>query len=228
MPCESTYIWVHCISTEFNSPFWRHGSSQCVGFRIFAGFGFLPSFSASQREPSCSPPSCQRFRPIAGLLPYWANQLDVPLYAKQEEEKRKKKIWFKMEINNYLQRSLKKFSDMVTELDIPKWLNPDISPSQTKQQQQKSKLRRKSILPLMYKMNVKQLILWWYHYKKKQNKNKTPSHCSSHKSSYFSHFSCQSNTARYYTSHTKTMLPTRKSMPRSSRQLDHMKISWRS
>ena len=34
-------------------------------------------------------------------------------------------------------------------------------------------------------------------------------------------------TARYYTPHTKTMLPTRKSMPRSSRQLDHMKISWR-
>ena len=29
---------------------------------------------------------------------------------------------------------------------------------------------------------------------------------------------------RYYTSHTKTMLPTRKSVPRSSRQLDHMKI----
>ena len=35
-------------------------------------------------------------------------------------------------------------------------------------------------------------------------------------------------TARYYTSHTKTMLPTRKYVPRSSRQLDHMKISWRS
>ena len=35
-------------------------------------------------------------------------------------------------------------------------------------------------------------------------------------------------TARYYTSHTKTMLPTRKSMPRSSRQLDHTKISWQS
>ena len=35
-------------------------------------------------------------------------------------------------------------------------------------------------------------------------------------------------TARYYTSHTKTMLPTRKSVPRSSRQLDHTKISWRS
>ena len=32
-------------------------------------------------------------------------------------------------------------------------------------------------------------------------------------------------TARYYTSRTKTMLPTRKSVPRSSRQLDHMKIS---
>ena len=30
---------------------------------------------------------------------------------------------------------------------------------------------------------------------------------------------------RCYTSHTKTMLPTRKSVPRSSRQLDHMKIS---
>ena len=29
----------------------------------------------------------------------------------------------------------------------------------------------------------------------------------------------------YYTSHTKTMLPTRKSMPRSSRQLDHTKTS---
>ena len=28
-------------------------------------------------------------------------------------------------------------------------------------------------------------------------------------------------TTRYNTSHTKTMLPTRKSMPRSSRQLDH-------
>ena len=28
-------------------------------------------------------------------------------------------------------------------------------------------------------------------------------------------------TARYYTSHTKTMLPTRKSVPRSSRQSDH-------
>ena len=31
--------------------------------------------------------------------------------------------------------------------------------------------------------------------------------------------------ARYYASHTKTMLPTRKSVPRSSRQSDHMKIS---
>ena len=29
-------------------------------------------------------------------------------------------------------------------------------------------------------------------------------------------------------SYKKTMLPTRKSVPRSSRQLDHMKISWRS
>ena len=29
----------------------------------------------------------------------------------------------------------------------------------------------------------------------------------------------------YYTSHAKTMLPTKKSVPRSSRQLDHMKIS---
>ena len=33
-------------------------------------------------------------------------------------------------------------------------------------------------------------------------------------------------TARYYTSHTKTMLPTRMSVPRSSRQLDHTKTSW--
>ena len=33
-------------------------------------------------------------------------------------------------------------------------------------------------------------------------------------------------TARYYASHTKAMLPTRKSVPRSSRQLDHMKTSW--
>ena len=32
-----------------------------------------------------------------------------------------------------------------------------------------------------------------------------------------------SATARYYTSHTNTMLPTRKSMPRSSRQSDHTK-----
>ena len=32
-------------------------------------------------------------------------------------------------------------------------------------------------------------------------------------------------TARYYASHTKTMLPTRKSVPISSRQLDHTKIS---
>ena len=30
-------------------------------------------------------------------------------------------------------------------------------------------------------------------------------------------------TARYYTSHTKTMLPTRKSLLRSSRQVDHTK-----
>ena len=30
-------------------------------------------------------------------------------------------------------------------------------------------------------------------------------------------------TARYYASHTKTMLSTRKSMPRSSKQSDHMK-----
>ena len=29
-------------------------------------------------------------------------------------------------------------------------------------------------------------------------------------------------TARYYASHTKTMLPMKKSVPRSSRQLDHM------
>ena len=35
-------------------------------------------------------------------------------------------------------------------------------------------------------------------------------------------------TARYYTYHTKTMLPMRKSVSRSSRQLDHTKISWRS
>ena len=35
----------------------------------------------------------------------------------------------------------------------------------------------------------------------------------------------ESATARYYASHTKTTLPTRKSVPRSSRQLDHMKIS---
>ena len=34
-------------------------------------------------------------------------------------------------------------------------------------------------------------------------------------------------TARYYTSHTRTMLPMRKSMPRSGRQLDHT-TSWRS
>ena len=34
-------------------------------------------------------------------------------------------------------------------------------------------------------------------------------------------------TARYYKSHTKTMLPTRKSVPRCSRQLDHTK-TWRS
>ena len=33
-------------------------------------------------------------------------------------------------------------------------------------------------------------------------------------------------TARYYASHTKTMLPTRKSVPRSSRQSDHKKTSW--
>ena len=33
-------------------------------------------------------------------------------------------------------------------------------------------------------------------------------------------------TARYYASHTKTMLPTRKSMLRSSRQSDHTKTSW--
>ena len=31
--------------------------------------------------------------------------------------------------------------------------------------------------------------------------------------------------ARYYTPHTKTMLPTRKSVPRSSRQSDHTKTS---
>ena len=33
-------------------------------------------------------------------------------------------------------------------------------------------------------------------------------------------------TARYYASHTKTMLPMRKSVPRSSRQSDHTKTSW--
>ena len=33
-------------------------------------------------------------------------------------------------------------------------------------------------------------------------------------------------TARYYASHTKTMLPTGKSLPRSSRQWDHTKTSW--
>ena len=31
--------------------------------------------------------------------------------------------------------------------------------------------------------------------------------------------------ARYYTTHTKTMLPTRKSVPRSIRQSDHTKTS---
>ena len=35
-------------------------------------------------------------------------------------------------------------------------------------------------------------------------------------------------TAGYYASHTKTMLPTRKSVPKSSRQSDHTKTSWRS
>ena len=35
-------------------------------------------------------------------------------------------------------------------------------------------------------------------------------------------------TARYHTSHTKTMLPTRKPAPRSSRQFDQTKTSWRS
>ena len=33
-------------------------------------------------------------------------------------------------------------------------------------------------------------------------------------------------TARYYTSHTKTILPMGKSVPRSSRQLDHTKTWW--
>ena len=33
-------------------------------------------------------------------------------------------------------------------------------------------------------------------------------------------------TARYYASHTKTMLPTRKSVPRSSRKSDHKKTTW--
>ena len=33
-------------------------------------------------------------------------------------------------------------------------------------------------------------------------------------------------TARYYASHTKTMLPTRKSVPGSSRQSDHTNTSW--
>ena len=33
-------------------------------------------------------------------------------------------------------------------------------------------------------------------------------------------------TARYYTSHTKIILPTRKSVPRSSRQSDHTETSW--
>ena len=33
-------------------------------------------------------------------------------------------------------------------------------------------------------------------------------------------------TARYHASHTKIMLPTRKSVPRSSRQSDHTKTSW--
>ena len=33
-------------------------------------------------------------------------------------------------------------------------------------------------------------------------------------------------TARCYASHTKTMLATRKSMPKSSRQSDHTKTSW--
>ena len=33
-------------------------------------------------------------------------------------------------------------------------------------------------------------------------------------------------TARYYASHAKTMLPMRKSMPRSSSQSDHTKTSW--
>ena len=33
-------------------------------------------------------------------------------------------------------------------------------------------------------------------------------------------------TARYYASHSKTMLPTRKYVPRSGRQSDHTKTSW--
>ena len=35
-------------------------------------------------------------------------------------------------------------------------------------------------------------------------------------------------TARYYASHTEAVLPTRKSVPRSSKQSDHTKTSWRS
>ena len=35
-------------------------------------------------------------------------------------------------------------------------------------------------------------------------------------------------TARYYASHTKTMLPPRKFVPRPSRQSDHTKTSWSS
>ena len=33
-------------------------------------------------------------------------------------------------------------------------------------------------------------------------------------------------TARYHASHTKTILPKRKSLPRSNRQSDHTKTSW--
>ena len=82
-PCKCEFP----VLLEFHSPFWLQGSGgQSVGFRVSAGSGSLPSFSANQTALSCSPPSCQRCQPIAGPLPYWANQLGVLLYAVQKRK----------------------------------------------------------------------------------------------------------------------------------------------
>ena len=64
---------------------------------------------------------------------------------------------------------------------------------------------------LMMMMMMMMMMTMTQHSKKQQQQK------NNHQKSRFNNSQWTGSTARYYTSHTKTMLPTRKSVPRSSR-----------